>query len=1086
MRIKSLVIIAVLATAILGFSGIVKASTISDLQAQIAQLLAQIQTLQGQQDTTMPATPWCHTFNNNLKVGDGGMDGGSRSPNAIDNDIIALKQALSKEGLYDLNVDEPGTAGTSIKQTIFNEELASSVVQFQAKYGIKQTGYVGPLTRAKLNALYGCGTTPPTIIPQCIADSDCPSSCTACSLLPGATCNGGCVSYKCINNKCVPPTTTSPITVTSPSANSNVTFPLNVTGVINNTGTNQWQMFEGQAGNAQLYFYSGSAWQTIGASPAIIVDDWTAKKTNFHVTLNFNNDGVGLSGGTKMKIVFTAEDASGLGTANTFTLPVVLNGGTQPSVTITSPKSGDLLKIGNQYTITWTGYYNSAPSIAAGFSVYLVTTNSNYIKFLGTVGTGAYSFPWTVTSDITPGNNYQIQLSGYGASGNNSGTFSIVAATQCKNDADCTVAQLLCGNPEGPNYENCMRAGSAGSKCVNGRCVNACTPNWTCNWGQCINGYQSQVPVDSNHCGLYSSNVSMVCPTQTRACAIQQLSVTVTAPNGGEQWLAGSTHNITWNTIVGITQGGSSSTPPYLQGTVTIWFGRMNQLAKLITSTAPDNGTYSWTIPADTEISNDYRILVINNSGWPATGSYSWNNNNFSIVGSTTPQPSIITVTSPNGGESWATGSTHNITWTTGSASSSTPTQISLFVQTSPTTNTQENIAFTTNTGSYTWTIPQKLNVTDLGKGNIYKIIVYVGAVGSANVLDDMSDNYFSIVVPDTQPTITVTSPNGGERLIQGSQTNIIWSSNAPTVMVDLVRPNYECHLTNGDIANAGSMTYNLAAGCINGLSIPVANDYKIRVMYRNNVAIVTQDESDNYFTIAAADSAAKVCASYYRTNSSQTMVQGTWTDSATATASINSCLSYMQQNVLNKPNCGQPDGKYITVALINDSKHTYNMPTIDMSTEFVYSGFCPTGTTTPSITSISPTSGPAGTSVTIIGTGLSLTNESVYIVNTATNSIVSVPVTSPTGTQITFVIPSTLGVGTYNLSVGSVMAGAGPSNSKTFTVVAPACTPNWTCGWGACNNGYQSQIPVDSNHCGLSSSNVSMICPSLVQACNP
>jgi hypothetical protein len=42
-------------------------------------------------------------------------------------------------------------------QNEYGEDTAGAVVQFQAKYGIKQTGYVGPLTRAKINSIYGCG-----------------------------------------------------------------------------------------------------------------------------------------------------------------------------------------------------------------------------------------------------------------------------------------------------------------------------------------------------------------------------------------------------------------------------------------------------------------------------------------------------------------------------------------------------------------------------------------------------------------------------------------------------------------------------------------------------------------------------------------------------------------------------------------------------------------------------------------------------------------------------------------------------------------------------------------------------------------
>lgn len=46
------------------------------------------------------------------------------------------------------------------------------------------------------------------------------------------------------------------------------------------------------------------------------------------------------------------------------------------------------------------------------------------------------------------------------------------------------------------------------------------------------------------------------------------------------------------------------------------------------------------------------------------------------------------------------------------------------------------------------------------------------------------------------------------------------------------------------------------------------------------------------------------------------------------------------------------------------------------------------------------------------------------------------------------------------------------------------ACTPNWQCGWEACNNGYQGMTAVDSNNCGLPSTNVKIACPALARVC--
>ena len=58
-------------------------------------------------------------------------------------DVAALQTALMNEGLYSGEI----TGG-------FYSQTFASVKQFQEKYSIDSTGFVGPDTRAKLNELY--------------------------------------------------------------------------------------------------------------------------------------------------------------------------------------------------------------------------------------------------------------------------------------------------------------------------------------------------------------------------------------------------------------------------------------------------------------------------------------------------------------------------------------------------------------------------------------------------------------------------------------------------------------------------------------------------------------------------------------------------------------------------------------------------------------------------------------------------------------------------------------------------------------------------------------------------------------------
>jgi len=97
--------------------------------------------------------------------------------------------------------------------------------------------------------------------------------------------------------------------------------------------------------------------------------------------------------------------------------------------------------------------------------------------------------------------------------------------------------------------------------------------------------------------------------------------------------------------------------------------------------------------------------------------------------------------------------------------------------------------------------------------------------------------------------------------------------------------------------------------------------------------------ETDCICPAAATD---MVCASYFRTADTDRMIQGTWTDNLQSISSISPCLYYMQVNILNKPYCAQPGATYITIVLIDKNKHSFDMPEIDMATEFVHSQFCP------------------------------------------------------------------------------------------------------------------------------------------------
>ena len=211
----------------------------------------------------------------------------------------------------------------------------------------------------------------------------------------------------------------------------------------------------------------------------------------------------------------------------------------------------------------------------------------------------------------------------------------------------------------------------------------------------------------------------------------ENLSITVTSPNGGESWEIGTTHNITWNSShsslnvkIELYQGGSAY--------------------QTISSSESNDGSYSWAIPSTYNESSDYKVRI---SYVSDENENDESNGNFTLAA----PPSSITVTSPNGGEEWELGSSQNITWTSTNISGNV--LISLLKGGSFYMSINTN---TSNDGSYSWTIPETYD-----EGTDYK--VRISSVSDGTVYDE-SDGDFTLVVTipandDCANAEAVTSP---------------------------------------------------------------------------------------------------------------------------------------------------------------------------------------------------------------------------------------------------------------------------------------------------------------------------------------
>jgi len=199
-----------------------------------------------------------------------------------------------------------------------------------------------------------------------------------------------------------------------------------------------------------------------------------------------------------------------------------------------------------------------------------------------------------------------------------------------------------------------------------------------------------------------------------------------------------------------------------------------------------------------------------------------------------------FSIVSPNGGETLTAGSTQTIRWSYGGNPGSF-VRIDLLKGGVVT----KTISYFTSigsagSGSYNWSIPSTQT-----SGSDYQIKV---TSTSNSSYTDTSYNNFTIVGPPP-PTISVTSPNGGDSLTAGSTQTIRWSYGGKPgsfVKIELLKGGVVTKTISyfTSIGSAGSGSYNWAIPS-NQTS---GSDYSVRIASATNSSYT--DMSDSNFTI--------------------------------------------------------------------------------------------------------------------------------------------------------------------------------------------------------------------------------------------
>jgi len=477
---------------------------------------------------------------------------------------------------------------------------------------------------------------------------------------------------------------------------------------------------------------------------------------------------------------------------------IILN---EKSLTLTSPNGGENWIVGSAQNITWTSSGVSNVKIE-----YTTNNGSSWVAITNSVSANLGTYDWTVPN--TPSTICKVRVSNTENS-----------ALNDLSDNVFTISLPQSISVISPNGGETWSVGSTQNITWASSGITYLKIEYTTNNGISWTSISNNV---SGSLGTYLWNVVNTPSTECKIRISNVLNstqndvsdnlftittaptITVTAPNGGENWTVGSTQNITW------TSGGVNNVNlEFTTDSGGSWTTIQN-------SVSANLGTYAWTVPNFPSANCKVRVSDSSN---PALNDLS--DNEFTITIAPT-----ITITAPNGGENWTVGSTQNITWTSGGI-----TNVSLEYTTDSGSNwvaIQNSVV--ANLGTYSWLVPNspstncKVRVSD----------------SSNPALNDLSDNSFTI---EAAPTITVTSPNGGENWTVGSTQNITWTSSGVSNV------NLEYTTDNGGnwVTIQNSVPANLGTYVWIVLNTPSLN-CKVRILNELNSAI--KDLSDNTFTV--------------------------------------------------------------------------------------------------------------------------------------------------------------------------------------------------------------------------------------------
>lgn len=497
---------------------------------------------------TTGGSSFCYNFNSDLTVGNSGAD------------VSALNQALTASGVDTTN----NTAS-------FTENTAGDVVSFQAKYGIRQTGYVGPLTRGRLNALYGCGNNQQST---------------------GSTLNGTVATSG--TGATSQPTNNYNLQITSTSAKAAGNFEMDAGGSVSIYGT-----------------YLAGNGNTLDTTKVFIGGIQAPVKTIYNSASNnsviFAMVPISLNAGQSYDMYISNEK----GTSNVVRIKILSAPTSQPSITILSPNGGENISIDSNVVVKLA---TNSSNLLAFENVGMAITNQagNNLVLFKQSHLDSNEYYWHVGQDVPVGsyrlyvvvtdkNDGHIIMEDYSNS-----FFTISSPTGLTASQVQAILSLLstfgASSVTITNMTNVLNGGAVPSSVASSGLTSTQIQSIT----SLLTSFGASSTIIAN-AGVVLSTSSTKIPTPTIS------PITVLLPNGGEVWHPGETHRISW------TPNAVNNVKIYIYDSNVFGSGSTNFITPNGNAVSGLSGYYDWVIPSLNQLppfnglgSANYKVRIDN------------------------------------------------------------------------------------------------------------------------------------------------------------------------------------------------------------------------------------------------------------------------------------------------------------------------------------------------------------------------------------------------------------------------------------------------------------------------------------------